>query len=100
MRTRFAVQSLLFSLILLIFSHSAFAQIGIGISVNFGPPPLPVYEQPICPADGYLWTPGYWAYDRPLWLLLGAWNLGAGAAGGLSVDSRLLGLGRRRVLLA
>jgi hypothetical protein len=24
---------------------------------------LPVYEQPICPGDGYLWTPGYWAYD-------------------------------------
>jgi hypothetical protein len=24
---------------------------------------LPVYQQPICPGDGYLWTPGYWAYD-------------------------------------
>jgi hypothetical protein len=22
-----------------------------------------VYEQPICPGDGYLWTPGYWAWD-------------------------------------
>ncbi len=27
------------------------------------PPPLPVYEQPPCPADGYLWTPGYWAWS-------------------------------------
>jgi hypothetical protein len=35
---------------------------GIFISVNFGPPPLPVYVQPPCPAPGYLWTPGYWAY--------------------------------------
>ncbi len=26
------------------------------------PPPLPDYEQPPCPEDGYLWTPGYWAY--------------------------------------
>jgi len=26
------------------------------------PPPLPVYEQPECPAPGYIWTPGYWAY--------------------------------------
>ena len=26
------------------------------------PPPLPDYEQPPCPVDGYLWTPGYWAY--------------------------------------
>ena len=24
------------------------------------PPPLPDYEQPPCPEDGYLWTPGYW----------------------------------------
>ena len=63
MRTAVAIRSLLFSFVLLILSHGAFAQIGVGISVNFGPPALPVYEQPICPADGYLWTPGYWAYD-------------------------------------
>jgi hypothetical protein len=36
----------------------------VDISVSFGPPPLPVYEQPPCPEDGYLWTPGYWAYDN------------------------------------
>jgi hypothetical protein len=24
------------------------------------PPPLPVYEQPPCPEDGYVWTPGNW----------------------------------------
>jgi hypothetical protein len=71
MRTAVAIRLLLFTFVLMIFSHAAsaqigtgiFAQIGIGISVNFGPPALPVYEQPICPADGYLWTPGYWAYD-------------------------------------
>ena len=63
MRTAVAIRSLLFSFVLLAISHVAFAQIGIGISVGFGPPALPVYEQPICPADGYLWTPGYWAYD-------------------------------------
>src|SRR6202047_655039 len=62
MRTT-AIRLLLFSFVLLVFSHGAFAQIGVGISVNFGPPALPVYEQPICPGDGYLWTPGYWAYD-------------------------------------
>lgn len=26
------------------------------------PPPLPDYEQPPPPADGYIWTPGYWAW--------------------------------------
>lgn len=35
---------------------------GIFISVNIAPPALPVYEQPLCPGDGYLWNPGYWAY--------------------------------------
>jgi WXXGXW repeat (2 copies) len=34
----------------------------VAISVNIGPPALPVYEQPPCPADGYIWTPGYWAW--------------------------------------
>ena len=38
------------------------AQVAVGISVHVGPPALPVYEQPACPGDGYLWTPGYWAY--------------------------------------
>jgi hypothetical protein len=37
--------------------------VGIGISATIAPPPLPVYVQPPCPVDGYLWEPGYWAYD-------------------------------------
>ncbi len=35
---------------------------GVFISVNIAPPVLPVYSQPLCPGDGYIWTPGYWAY--------------------------------------
>jgi hypothetical protein len=35
----------------------------IGISIRISPPPLPVYEQPLCPEAGYIWTPGFWAYD-------------------------------------
>ncbi|MGH8276885.1 MAG: hypothetical protein ACRETH_09340, partial [Steroidobacteraceae bacterium] len=26
------------------------------------PPPLPVYEQPPCPEEGYIWTPGLWRW--------------------------------------
>ena len=26
------------------------------------PPALPEYDQPPCPGDNYLWTPGYWGY--------------------------------------
>ncbi len=39
------------------------AQVSIAISVGFAPPELPVYAQPICPGQGYIWTPGYWAWD-------------------------------------
>lgn len=33
------------------------------VVITVAPPPLPVYDQPPCPGDGYLWTPGYWAWD-------------------------------------
>jgi len=55
-----SIRSILFALVVLTISAAAFAQ--IGISISFAPPELPVYEQPLCPAPGYLWTPGYWAY--------------------------------------
>jgi hypothetical protein len=48
------------ALLLLIITTSSFA--GVAISVTIGPPALPVYTQPPCPSDGYIWTPGYWAY--------------------------------------
>jgi YXWGXW repeat-containing protein len=44
-------------------SGTASAQVAVEFSVGFAPPELPVYEQPICPGEGYIWTPGYWAWD-------------------------------------
>ena len=35
----------------------------ISVSVTIAPPPLPLYAQPPIPGDGYIWTPGYWAWD-------------------------------------
>ena len=32
------------------------------VQTNEAPPPLPDYDQPPVPAEGYLWTPGYWAW--------------------------------------
>ena len=61
MRTPVLIRSLLFSLLLMSLSAASFGQ--VGISVSFGPPAIPVYEQPICPGEGYIWTPGYWAWD-------------------------------------
>jgi len=63
MRIGVILRPLLFSLGLICLFQTAFAQVSVGISVSFGPPPIPIYEQPVCPADGYLWVPGYWAYD-------------------------------------
>jgi WXXGXW repeat (2 copies) len=40
----------------------ACAQVAVGVSIRVAPPAIPVYEQPPCPTEGYLWTPGYWAY--------------------------------------
>jgi WXXGXW repeat (2 copies) len=57
-RSRVIRSLLLTSTILL--STASFAQ--IGVSVRIAPPELPVYEQPMCPGDGYIWTPGYWGW--------------------------------------
>lgn len=38
------------------------------------PPPLPDYDQPPPPADGYIWTPGYWAWSPSgYYWVPGAW---------------------------
>jgi hypothetical protein len=47
---------------------------GVFISVNIAPPALPVYTQPLCPAEGYIWTPGYWAWsDAGYYWVPGVW---------------------------
>ena len=37
---------------------------GYVIQADEAPPPLPEYDQPPIPAPGYLWTPGYWAWNN------------------------------------
>ncbi len=58
---RLRLRFLLFASFMMVMSVTSFAQ--FAITVSFGPPALPVYEQPLCPGEGYIWTPGYWAYD-------------------------------------
>src|SRR5438445_9010199 len=54
----------------LLVSSAALAQVSVGISVHVGPPALPVYEQPACPGDGFIWIPGYWYWgpDGYFWV--------------------------------
>ena len=61
MRKMVLIRVWLFALLVLLMSATSSAQISVAIRI--GPPALPVYEQPPCPAEGYIWTPGYWAYN-------------------------------------
>ena len=66
------MRKLIVAAALLLAPAASFA--GIFISVGIAPPPLPVYSQPLCPGDGYLWTPGYWHYGPAgYYWVPGAW---------------------------
>ena len=45
----------------------------VGVSITIAPPELPYYEQPMCPGDGYMWTPGYWAWSDDYYWIPGTW---------------------------
>jgi hypothetical protein len=70
MHLRF-IRSLLLAGALSVLSTPSFAQ--IAASITIAPPELPVYEQPMCPGNGYLWTPGYWAWDGEYYWVPGTW---------------------------
>ena len=70
-----SVRWLVFAVMMLSLSAAAFAQIAVGISVRVAPPALPVYTQPVTPGPGYMWTPGYWAWndDAGYYWVPGTW---------------------------
>jgi len=74
MRMILLVRSLLLAVLVLALPVKSSA--AIIFSVTIAPPPLPVYEQPLCPGEGYIWTPGYWAYgDFGYFWVPGTWVL-------------------------
>src|SRR5580693_1985429 len=74
MRKIRTIRTLLFALLLSLLPAASFA--GVFVSITVAPPILPVYAQPVCPGDGYLWTPGYWAYgDAGYYWVPGTWVL-------------------------
>jgi hypothetical protein len=63
---------LLLAVLMMAIPASLFAQ--FGVSITIAPPALPVYEQPMIPAAGYMWTPGYWANgDEGYFWVPGTW---------------------------
>ena len=79
MYAKFVHRTVLITLLALVYPAASFAGFfGVGVTVGFAPPPLPVYVQPPCPAPGYIWTPGYWAYsadDEDYYWVPGTWVL-------------------------
>jgi len=74
MRRIIFARSLLLAVMMLALAVKSSA--GVFLSVVIAPPALPVYEQPFCPGDGYIWTPGYWAYgDDGYFWVPGTWVL-------------------------
>src|SRR6516162_2800402 len=73
------IRAIIFSIILLAFRDGAMAQVEVGISISaiIPPPPLPIYYQPPCQVEGWLWMPGYWAYDPEMgyYWVPGVWVL-------------------------
>ena len=66
------IRMLLLTFLILAVPVASFAQ--FGVSITIAPPALPVYTQPMAPGDGYLWTPGYWAYgDEGYYWVPGTW---------------------------
>lgn len=46
----------------------------VTVSITIAPPAIPVYDQPPIPDDGYIWTPGYWAWgDDGYYWVPGTW---------------------------
>ena len=48
----------------------------VSLSIAVAPPALPIYAQPAMPADGYMWTPGYWSWnanDNDYFWVPGTW---------------------------
>jgi hypothetical protein len=74
MRKWISIRTLLLGLLVCLVPAASHAQIAVGVSIRVAPPVIPVYVQPPCPVEGYLWTPGYWAYgDAGYYWVPGVW---------------------------
>ena len=93
MKMKFSTVALATMLFVGLSLTSSFAQ--VGISIGIAPPPIPIYEQPYAPAAGYIWTPGYWAYDSGYYWVPGVWILPPRDR--IPLDPRILGLQRAAI---
>ncbi|MEO6912255.1 MAG: YXWGXW repeat-containing protein, partial [Edaphobacter sp.] len=92
MRSISSIHKFVLAAALMLVPAASFA--GVFISVNIAPPVLPVYSQPLCPGDGYLWTPGYWGWGSGAYLFhAGYWGPHVGFYGGVNYGFGYTGRG-------
>jgi WXXGXW repeat (2 copies) len=75
---RSLIHGIIAALLLAALPIASQAGVFVGVSVNIAPPVLPLYVQPPCPASGYIWIPGYWAWaaeNEDYYWVPGAWAL-------------------------
>ena len=68
--------------------------VDVELHATEAPPPLPEYEQPAAPDEGYLWTPGYWGWGGSSFIFYnGYWGPTVGFYGGINYGFGYFGHG-------
>ena len=73
MKTRIGLPAFVLAALLFLGLPLASSSADVAVSVGIAPPPIAVYAQPLCPGPGYIWVPGYWAYDYGYYWVPGEW---------------------------
>jgi hypothetical protein len=112
MRMNFSIRSAVLrslALVLVMLAMSAASKAQFRVAITFGPPAIPVYEQPICPGEdyywvpgtwvlapevGFLWTPGWWGWGGDVFVFHeGFWGPEVGFYGGINYGFGYFGEG-------
>ena len=96
MKTLIALRRGSFALVLaaMLLGASSSSSAFVAVSVAIAPPLIPVYEQPLIPASGYIWVPGYWGWDGGYYAWYpGYWGPRVGFYGGINYGFGYFGVG-------
>src|SRR6476619_4346324 len=75
MKTRIGLPAFVLAALLFLGLPPASSSAEVAVAIGIAPPPIAIYAQPLCPGPGYIWVPGYWAYDYGYYWVPGEWVL-------------------------